>query len=314
MLIYLIKRIFLALLIIFVAIMALFLMLHMIPGDPVSIALGPRATPEIQATYAAKMHLDKPLLYQFLIFMGNVLQGDLGADVFSDRSVTTTMAEQLPFTVTLAVSAIGWAALVGIPLGCLSALKPNTWLDRFTGVLSVGTIAIPSFLVSIWAILLFSVTLRWMPVIGAGESGNILDQVHHLILPAFAVGLGWDGYLARMVRASMLEVMGENYIRSARAFGLRSRTIIFRYALKVAILPTITLIGIGFGSLLSGAVFAEIIFSRPGIGKLIYDMVLSRNFPVIQGAVLVTVALYVFVTLIADLVVSWLDPRVRDSL
>ena len=263
MLIYLIKRIFLALLIIFVAIMALFLMLHMIPGDPVSIALGPRATPEIQATYAAKMHLDKPLLYQFLIFMGNVLQGDLGADVFSDRSVTTTMAEQLPFTVTLAVSAIGWAALVGIPLGCLSALKPNTWLDRFTGVLSVGTIAIPSFLVSIWAILLFSVTLRWMPVIGAGESGNILDQVHHLILPAFAVGLGWVGYLARMVRASMLEVMGENYIRSARAFGLRSRTIIFRYALKVAILPTITLIGIGFGSLLSGAVFAEIIFSRP---------------------------------------------------
>ena len=314
MLIYLIKRVFLALLIIFVAIMALFLMLHMIPGDPVSIALGPRATPEIQATYAAKMHLDKPLLYQFLIFMGNVLQGDLGADVFSDRSVTTTMAEQLPFTVTLAVSAIGWAALVGIPLGCLSALKPNTWLDRFTGVLSVGTIAIPSFLVSIWAILLFSVTLRWMPVIGAGESGNILDQVHHLILPAFAVGLGWVGYLARMVRASMLEVMGENYIRSARAFGLRSRTIIFRYALKVAILPTITLIGIGFGSLLSGAVFAEIIFSRPGIGKLIYDMVLSRNFPVIQGAVLVTVALYVFVTLIADLVVSWLDPRVRDSL
>ncbi len=286
----------------------------MIPGDPVSIALGPRATPEIQAAYAAKMHLDKPLIYQFLIFMGNVLQGDLGADVFSDRSVTTTMAEQLPFTVTLAVSAIGWAALVGIPLGCLSALKPNTWLDRFTGVLSVGTIAIPSFLVSIWAILLFSVTLRWMPVIGAGESGNILDQVHHLILPAFAVGLGWVGYLARMVRASMLEVMGENYIRSARAFGLRSRTIIFRYALKVAILPTITLIGIGFGSLLSGAVFAEIIFSRPGIGKLIYDMVLSRNFPVIQGAVLVTVGLYVFVTLIADLVVSWLDPRVRDSL
>ena len=314
MLIYLIKRIFLALVIIFVAIMALFLMLHMIPGDPVSIALGPRATPEIQAAYVAKMHLDKPLIYQFLIFMGNVLQGDLGADVFSDRSVTTTMAEQLPFTVTLAVSAIGWAALVGIPLGCLSALKPNTWLDRFTGVLSVGTIAIPSFLVSIWAILLFSVTLRWMPVIGAGESGNILDQVHHLILPAFAVGLGWVGYLARMVRASMLEVMGENYIRSARAFGLRSRTIIFRYALKVAILPTITLIGIGFGSLLSGAVFAEIIFSRPGIGKLIYDMVLSRNFPVIQGAVLVTVGLYVFVTLIADLVVSWLDPRVRDSL
>jgi peptide/nickel transport system permease protein len=314
MFLYFIKRLGLSVIIVLLAIVTLFLMLHMIPGDPVSIALGPRATPEIQAAYAAKMHLDKPLYYQFLIFIGNVLQGDLGADVFTDRSVTKTLAEQLPFTCVLAVSAVAWAAAIGIPLGCLSALKPNTWLDKFTGILSVGTIAIPSFLVSIWAILIFAVTFRWMPVIGAGEEGDILDQIYHLILPAFAVGLGWVGYLARMVRASMLEVMGENYIRSARAFGLKSRTIIFRYALKVAILPTITLIGIGFGSLLSGTVFAEIIFSRPGIGKVIYDMVLSRNFPVVQGAVLVTVAMYAMVTLVADLVVSWLDPRVRDSL
>jgi peptide/nickel transport system permease protein len=313
MLLYLLKRILLSVVIVLLAIVTLFMMLHLIPGDPVSIALGPRATPEIQAAYAAKMHLDKPLYYQFLIFIGNVLQGDLGADVFTDRSVTDTLSEQLPYTGILAISAIGWAAAIGIPLGCLSALNPNSWLDRITGVLSVGTIAIPSFLVSIWAILLFAVTFRWMPVIGAGEEGNILDQIHHLILPAFAVGLGWVGYLSRMVRASMLEVMGENYIRSARAFGLQSRTIIFRYALKVAILPTITLIGIGFGSLLSGTVFAEIIFSRPGIGKLIYDMVLSRNFPVVQGAVLVTVAMYAMVTLIADLVVSWLDPRVRET-
>lgn len=314
MLLYFVKRLGLSVIIVLLAILTLFLMLHMIPGDPVSIALGPRATPEIQAAYAIKMHLDEPLYYQFLIFIGNVLQGDLGADVFTDRSVTATLGEQLPYTGILAISAIGWAAAIGIPLGCLSALKPNTWIDRLTGILSVGTIAIPSFLVSIWAILIFAVTFRWMPVIGAGEEGDILDQIYHLILPAFAVGLGWVGYLARMVRASMLEVMGENYIRSARAFGLRSQTIIFRYALKVAILPTITLIGIGFGSLLSGTVFAEIIFSRPGIGKVIYDMVLSRNFPVVQGAVLVTVALYALVTLVADLVVSWLDPRVRDTL
>lgn len=314
MLLYLVKRIGLSIAIVLLAILTLFLMLHMIPGDPASIALGPRATPEIQAAYAAKMHLDQPLIYQFFIFIGNVLQGDLGSDVFSNRSVTLTLAEQLPFTLILAASALGWSALIGIPLGCLSALKPNSWVDRITGVLSVGTIAVPSFLVSIWSILVFAVMLRWMPVIGAGEEGNFLDQVYHLILPAFAVGLGWVGYLARMVRASMLEVMGENYIRAARAFGLRTRTIIFRYALKVAILPTITLIGIGFGSLLSGTVFAEIIFSRPGLGKIIYDMVLSRNFPVVQGAVLVTVALYVMVTLVADLVVSWLDPRVRDTL
>ncbi len=311
---YLLKRLGLSVVIILLAVATLFLMLHAIPGDPASIALGPRATPEIQAAYAAKMHLDKPLAYQFLIYAGNVLQGDLGSDVFSNRSVALTLSEQLPFTISLAVAALGWSALVGIPLGCLSATRPNTWLDRFTGIISVGTIAVPSFLVSIWAILLFSITLRWLPVIGAGDEGDILDQIVHLILPAFAVGLGWGGYLARLVRASMLEVMGENYIRSARAFGLRSRTIVFRYALKVAILPTITLIGVGFGGLLSGTVFAEIIFSRPGVGKIIYDMVLARNFPVVQGAVLVTIALYVVVTLIADLVVSWLDPRVRDTL
>ena len=311
---YLLKRLGLSVVIILLAVATLFLMLHAIPGDPASIALGPRATPEIQAAYAAKMHLDKPLAYQFLIYAGNVLQGDLGSDVFSNRSVALTLSEQLPFTISLAVAALGWSALVGIPLGCLSATRPNTWLDRFTGIISVGTIAVPSFLVSIWAILLFSITLRWLPVIGAGDEGDILDQIVHLILPAFAVGLGWVGYLARLVRASMLEVMGENYIRSARAFGLRSRTTVFRYALKVAILPTITLIGVGFGGLLSGTVFAEIIFSRPGVGKIIYDMVLARNFPVVQGAVLVTIALYVVVTLIADLVVSWLDPRVRDTL
>ena len=311
---YLGKRLLLSIVIVLMAILVLFSMLHMIPGDPVSIALGPRATPEVQAEYAARMHLDKPLYYQFLIFVGNVLQGDLGEDVFSGRAVAQTLAEQLPFTIILAVTALGWSALIGIPLGCFSAIRPNTWIDRVTGILSVGTIAVPSFLVSIWAILVFAITLRWLPVIGAGDEGDILDQIRHLILPAFAVGLGWVGYLARMVRASMLEVMGENYIRSARAFGLRSRTIIFRYALKVAVLPTITLIGIGFGGLLSGAVFAEIIFSRPGIGKVIYDMVLARNFPVVQGAVLATIALYVIVTLIADLVVSWLDPRVRDSL
>ncbi|MCP4286639.1 MAG: ABC transporter permease [Gammaproteobacteria bacterium] len=311
---YLLKRLLLSVVIVLMAILVLFLMLHMIPGDPISIALGPRATPEVQAAYAAKMHLDKPLFYQFMIFIGNVLQGDLGKDVFSGRAVVQTLAEQLPFTIILAVSALGWSALVGIPLGCFSAIRPNSWIDRITGILSVGTIAVPSFLVSIWAILVFSITLRWLPVIGAGDEGDILDQIRHLVLPAFAVGLGWVGYLARMVRASMLEVMGENYIRSARAFGLRSRTIIFRYALKVAVLPTVTLIGIGFGGLLSSAVFAEIIFARPGIGKIIYDMVLARNFPVVQGAVLATIVLYVIITLIADLVVSWLDPRVRDSL
>lgn len=311
---YALKRIGLALLILACALVLLFSLLHLVPGDPVSIALGPRATPEAQARYIEKMHLNDPLPVQLAIFVGNALKGDLGVDIFSERSVSLIVLDQLRFTIVLAVAGLGWAALLGIPLGCISAVHQGSWLDRITGVLSVGTIAVPSFLVSIWALLLFAITLRWLPVIGAGEPGDPLDQLQHLILPAFAVGLGWVGYLARMVRASMLEVMGENYIRAARAFGLPQRTVVYRYALKVAILPTITLVGMGFGNLLSGAVFAEIIFARPGVGKLIFDMVMNRNFPVVQGAVLITAGLYLVTTLIADLAVAWLDPRVRESL
>ena len=311
---YLIKRLGLSVVIVLCALLTLFLLLHLIPGDPARIALGPRATPEVIARYAAKMHLDQPVLYQFWIYFSNALSGDLGSDVFSNRDVTTIVMEALPYTLILAIVSLAWAVIIGIPLGCLSAVKPNSWFDRVTGILSVATIAIPSFLVSIWSLLVFAVMWKILPVIGAGEPDDFWDQVTHLILPAFAVGLGWVGYLARMVRASMLEVMNENYIRAARAFGLKERTVVFRYALKVAILPTITLIGIGFSGLLSGAVFAEIIFTRPGVGKLIYDMVMMRNFPVVQGAVLITIAVYVMITLFADLLVGWLDPRVRDAL
>ena len=314
MLLYCLKRIGLALVIIFFAMLVLFSLIHLIPGDPVSIALGPRATAEIQAKYAEKMGLTDPFIVQYLKFMWNALQGDLGNDVFTDRSVTVTVLGQIKFTVILALSGLGWAALLGIPLGCLSAVKRNSFLDRFTGVLSVGTIAIPSFVVSIWALLFFAVMLKIFPVIGAGKSGDLLDQLWHLILPAFAIGLGWVGYLARIVRASMLEVMGENYIRAAKAYGLPSSTVVYRYALKVAILPTVTLLGVGMGNLLSGAVFAEIIFARPGVGKLIVDMVLTRNFPVVQGAVLMTSILYVLVVTLTDLLAASLDPRIRKSI
>ena len=314
MLIYLTKRIGLALAVITLVVLVLFSLLHLIPGDPATIALGPRATPEAIARYAEKMHLDEPVWRQFLIYIGNAATGDLGVDVFSDRPVTQIIQERLGFTLALVSAGLGWAVLLGIPLGCFAAVRPNTPLDRITGVLSVGTIAVPSFLVSIWALLIFAVTLRWLPAIGAGDPGDVGDQLTHLVLPAFAIGLSWVGYLARMVRASMLEVMGENYIRSARAFGLPGRQVVFGYALRVAILPTITLIGMGFGGLISSTVFAEIIFARPGLGKLIFDAVMARNFPLVQGGVLVATGLYILVVLVSDLLIAWLDPRVRETL
>jgi len=311
---YSLKRTGLAVVIVLCTLFVLFALLRFIPGDPITIALGPRATPEAIQRYVEKMHLDSSLFVQFFIYVRDALTGDLGTAIFSERPVLTIVGEVLPNTLILSVVSLGWAVLVGVPLGCFAAIRPNSLLDRITALLSVGTIAVPAFLVSIWALLIFSIELRLLPVIGAGEDGDILDQAVHLIMPSFAVGLGWVGYLARLVRASMLEVMSENYIRAARAYGLPQRTIVYRYALRVAILPTITLIGIGFGGLLSGAVFAEIIFQRPGAGLLIYDMVVGRNFPVVQGAVLVITIVYIVATLVADLVVAWLDPRVRETL
>ena len=311
---YTLRRCGLSLAIVGLVMLGLFALLHLMPGDPAAIALGPRATPEVRARYAAKMHLDQPVLVQLGVFAGSMLRGDLGEDLFSGRPVTGIVMADLGRTLILAAAGLGWSAVLGIALGCLSAVRPNGWFDRITGVIAVGTIAIPSFLVSIWALLIFAIWLGWLPVIGAGEPGDFRDQAYHLILPAFAVGLGWVGYLARMVRASMLEVLGENYIRAARAAGLTERKVVWDYALRMAILPTVTMLGIGFGSLLTGAVFAEIIFARPGLGKLVYDMVETRNFPVVQGAVLVMTAVYVAVALLADLAVAWLDPRVRHAL
>ena len=314
MILYAIKRVGLSVIVILLVVLVLFALLHLIPGDPATIALGPRASPETIARFTEKMHLNEPVWNQFLIFVGNLAIGDLGEDVFSNRPVTQIIGENIGFSLSLGAAGLGWAILLGIPLGCLAALRPNSALDRITGIISVGTIAVPSFVVAIWSLLFFSVMLRWLPAIGAGEPDQLGDQLLHLILPAFALGLGWVGYLSRMVRASLLEVMHEDYIRSANAFGLRPRDVIINYALRVAILPTITLIGLGFGGLISSTVFAEVIFARPGLGKLLYDMVSARNFPVVQGAVLATTCLYITFVLVADLIIAWIDPRVREAL
>jgi peptide/nickel transport system permease protein len=299
---YAARRIGLALVIIACAMTILFGMVYLIPGDPATIALGPLATPEMVAGFRDRMGLDRPLAVQLWNFVSHAVRGDLGVDVWSERPVRRIIADVLPHTLLLTATGLGWAVLVGIPLGCYSARYRGSVTDRLTGVLSVGVIAVPSFVVALILLLVFAVSLRWFPAIG------------HLVLPSVAIGLGWVGYLARLVRASMLEVLGESHIRTLRAFGLPERWVVFRYALRLAILPTIALLGIGVGRLLSGAVFAEIVFARPGIGKLIYDAVLARNYPIVMGAVLVTTALFVVCTLLADLAAAWCDPRVRQNL
>ena len=292
----------------------MFFMIHLVPGDPARIMLGPRATPEMIAEISMRMGLDQPLVIQLIKFLGNILKGDLGVDVLSSRPVTEIVFGQLPYTLWLIFSAIFGAMLVGIPLGCYSALHRNTFADRVTGVISVACITAPSFVVALYSLLIFAVTLKWFPAIGAGEKGDLFDQAAHLVLPAFAIGISWVGYLSRLVRASMLEVLGENHIRTARAYGLTEFTIVYRYALKIAILPTITVIGVGMGFLISAAVLTEVVFARPGLGKLIIESITTRNYPVVMGSVFISTGLFVISTTISDLVNASLDPRIRDNL
>ena len=311
MLQYAFQRILLALAIVFVAISALYTIMITLPGDPTTVLLGPRATPEIRAEFRANMGLDDPVLMQIGNFWTRVLAGDLGTDFNRNRPVAEAVFNALPHTMALVFGAIFWSASLGILLGAFSADNRNSWLDRISGILSVGFIAAPSFVVALYSLLIFSVTLRWFPTIGAGEPGDLGSRLYHLVLPSFAIGLAWVGYVARIVRASMLETLGENYIRTARAFGLPRRVVIYNYALRVAILPAVQVLGVGIGGMLSSAVFAEIVFSRPGIGALIYDSVSGRNYPVVMGSMLVAIGFFVTCALIADLVNAALDPRHR---
>lgn len=311
MLIFTLKRFALAALILFVAVTLMFLMIRAVPGDPVQIMLGPRATPELQARLTAELALDQPIFRQLIIFYGNMLQGDLGTDVFSGRAVTQIVFQQLPFTLELIFGSIIWSAGLGIFLGAYAASYPNTLIDRMVAIASVSFVAAPAFVVALLSLLLFAVHLRWFPAIGAGN--GFWDRMEHLVLPSFAIGLSWVGYIARLVRASMLEVLGEHHIRTARAFGLAERRVVLVYALRIAILPVVTVIGVGMGFLLSSAVFAEIVFARPGLGKLVIDSITTRNYPIVMGSVLVSTGLFVVSTALADLINAWLDPRARSA-
>ncbi|MDQ6433267.1 ABC transporter permease [Mesorhizobium sp. LHD-90] len=285
-----------------------------VPGDPATILLGPRATPEAAALLREQMGLNLPLYERVALFFANALRGDLGVDVINGRPVAAMVFAALPNTILLAVSAIGLAVLIGIPIGCYAAVRQGSLLDQGLAVVSVGLVATPSYVVAITLLYCFSVRLGWFPVLGAGDPGNFVDQLHHLVLPTIALAVGWIGYIARLVRSSLLEVLNEPYIRTARAYGQPERRIVMKYALKLACIPTVAILGVGIGELMGGALFVEIIFNRPGLGSLIFDAIRNRNYPIVQGGILVVVSIFVLVNLLVDFSYAWLDPRVRENL
>lgn len=310
---YFASRLLTTLLTVLGAMLLLFALTAIIPGDPAAILLGPQASPEVAARFIAEMGLDQPIHVRFFQFLGHLVTGDLGTDVVNGRRVAATIGAVLPYTLVLTFGAIALSMLLGIPLGAYAATRPGSWVDNGLAGVSVAFIAIPSFVVAILLLLLFSVYLDWLPVLGTGRTDDWMDQARRLVMPTLALSVGWVGFIARLVRTSMLEVLSQPYIRTARAYGLPAGQVIFKYALKNAFIPPLAVLGLGIGRLLGGAVLVEIVFARPGLGRLVLDAINARNYPVLQGAVLVVVLLFVAANLAVDLLYVALDPRMRRA-
>lgn len=282
-----------------------FSMLHLVPGDPAEIFLGEnRSTPELLAQVRAEMGLDRPLYVQYFDFLGDVVRGDLGVSLNNGSSVVDEIATRLPPTVELTLAALAISIVFGVGLGVLSAVRHNTWVDSVAMMVALLGVSMPVFWSSLLLIFVFSVKLQWFPAIGQGG-------IERLVLPAVALGLLSSATLARLVRSSMLDVLGQDYVRTARAKGVRPHTVTVRHALRNALIPAITVIGIQFGQLLSGTVITETIFARIGIGRYYVDSLLNKDFPVVQALTLMIAGAYVMINLLVDLSYSILDPRIR---
>ena len=293
------------------ALILLFLLIQSVPGDPATIMMGPRATPELRAAFAARMGLDRPVWEQLGLFLSRVATGDLGTDIITKRPIADLLTEALPNTLQLAGAGLVLALSFGIALGIIAALRPGSATDTVLGIASVAFITTPGFVVAIFLLLIFAVGLGWFPVTGAGEG---VARLRHLVLPTVALSIGWVGYIARLVRASLLEILTENHVRLMRAYGVPEGRIVRRYALRLALIPLVSVMGIGVGDMIANAIFVEFVFARPGIGSLIYNAINSRNFPVVQAGILFTVAVYVLANLAVEIVNAALDPRIARSL
>lgn len=249
------------------------------------------------------MLLDEPLHTQYFVYMGNLLQGDMGRSAFTRRPVAVELYERFPNTLILTVAALGIATVLGMSAGIISATKRYSLFDNFVMLLALAGIAIPVFWLGLMLQLLFSVNLGWLPSSG-------MDTWRHLILPALTLGLATTALIARITRSSMLDVLGQDYINTARAKGLVERIVVYKHALKNALIPVVTVMGLQFGILLGGAVLTESVFSWPGVGRLLVDSILARDYPVVQGAVLVLALFFVLINLVVDIIYALLDPRI----
>ena len=305
MLTWIARRILAVVPVLFGVTLAVFSMLFLVPGDPVKMMLAEFVTtPDQIAQMRAQLHLDEPILKQYGRFVANAVRGDLGTSIRSRRPVTTEIGENVLNTAQLAVAAMLVAVAIGVPLGLLAALSRHSWLDVASMATALLGVSMPSFWLGLLLIFVFSLHLGWFPATGGGSP-------LHLVLPSVTLGTIAAAIIARLTRSSMLEVLGQDYVRTARAKGLGGFSVIVRHALKNALIPIITIFGLQFGNLLAGAVIVETVFSRPGLGRLIVGGILAKDFPLVQGTVLFVATVYVMINVLVDVAYAYADPRIR---
>lgn len=304
MLQYVVKRLLSTIPVLIGISLLLFFMLRMLPGDPAQVLAGQMATPEEVENIRHQLGLDRPIFTQYAFFLGRLFRFDLGRSARTQNPVSQEIWARLPNTLLLAIVAITLACLFGIPAGIISAVRPYSWLDYLVTSMALFGISMPVFWLGLMLVVVFSITLRWLP---AGGSGSW----EHVILPSVTLAAFVVAFIARMTRSSMLEVLSQDYTTTARSKGLKEHVVIVKHALKNALIPIITVVGLQFGLLLGGAVLTETVFAWPGLGRLIVDSILARDYPVIQGAILVFGLLYILVNLIVDLLYACVDPRIR---
>jgi peptide/nickel transport system permease protein len=312
MLAYVIRRLLSTVVVMAIVGIFVFLLLHLSPGDPAAIIAGDNATSEQIDGIRRKLGLDDPLPVQFLRWVGQIAQGDLGISIFSNEPVLKLVRQRLEPTVSLALTTLFVAVTLAVTFGVLAAWKAGTWVDRLLMVISVMGFSVPVFVVGYLLIYLFAIELRWLPVQGYTPIAEGLGPwARNLVLPSVALGLAYVALIARITRASMLDVLAEDYIRTAKAKGVATRSMLLKHALKNAGVPIITIIGIGVALLISGVVITETVFNIPGIGRLVVDAISKRDYPIIQGVILIFSGVYVLVNLAVDLTYTLIDPRIR---
>ena len=309
---YLIRRILAAIPVMGVVALFVFLLLRLTPGDPAAILAGDNATPEQLDRIRTSLGLNEPLYTQFFTWVGKLLHGDFGVSLISNVPVITMIGNRIEPTIAIALATITFTVIVAVPLGVIAAWKHGTWIDRFVMGLSVLGFSVPVFVIGYVLIQIFALDLRWLPVQGFHSiSSGFGPFLQRIILPTISLSFIYVALIARMTRAAMLDVLGEDYVRTARAKGIGEWGVLLRHALRNAAVPVITVIGSGFALLISGVVVTESVFNLPGIGRLTVDSVLSRDYPVIQGMILLTSLVYVLVNLLIDVAYTLLDPRIR---